>query len=267
MKNIRNNLLNGKKFVFPPFNFDDGNLSINCPAGYITWSDLHKIYDKDQALQGNLKKAHKLSYRSLHPGNNKQNVTLALSIFDETTIAAIKSYFPERDDMSLFLEIFQKWWTIANSKQRFSPNPLGNAAVAGDGKTDFFRALANWVEEWQTSPAFTLTPNTSSALILTLRAQTMLIDELLQDGYSYVLLGRFQSDPLERRFSQYRQMSGGRFLVSLREVLNSERILACRSLILEDINFWKENLRPDEDTEGTQNLFAVLDTYNSEIQE
>ena len=50
VKNIRNNLLNGKKFVFPPFGFDDGNLSVNCPAGYITWSDLHKIYDKDQAL-------------------------------------------------------------------------------------------------------------------------------------------------------------------------------------------------------------------------
>ena len=228
---------------------------------------MHKVYDKDQALQSNLKKAHKLSYRSLHPGNNKQNVSLALSIFDETTIAAIKSYFPERDDMSSFLENFQKWWTIANSKQRFSPNPLGNAAVAGDGKTHFFMALANWVEEWQTSPAFTLTSNTSSALILTLRAQTMLIEELLQDGYSYVLLGRFQSDPLERRFSQYRQMSGGRFLVSLREVLNSERILACRSLILEDLNFWKENIRPDEYTECIQNLFAVLDTYNSEIQE
>ena len=199
MKNIRNNLLNGKKFVFPPFGFEDGNLSVNCPAGYITWSDLHKIYDKDQALQGNLRKAHKLSYRSLHPGNTKQNVSHLHYQF--STIAAIKSYFPERDDMSLFLAIFQKLWTIANSKQRFSTNPLGNAAVAGDGKTDFLRALANWIEDWQISPAFTLSPNTSSALILTLHAQSMLIDELLQDGYCYVLLGRFQGDPLERRFS------------------------------------------------------------------
>ena len=129
--------MKGKKFVFPPFGFEDGNLSVNCPAGYITWSDLHKIYDKNQALQGNLRKAHKLSYRSLHPGNNKQNVSLALSIFVETTIAAIKSYFPERDDMSLFLAIFQKWWTIANSKQRSSLNPLVNAAVAGDRKQIF----------------------------------------------------------------------------------------------------------------------------------
>ena len=43
--------------------------------------------------------------------------------------------------------------------------------------------------------------------------------------------------------------------------------MACRSLILENIKFWKENLRQDEDTECTQNLFAVLDIYNSEIQE
>ena len=54
---------------------------------------------------------------------------------------------------------------------------------------------------------------------------------------------RLQSDALERRFSRYRQMSGGRFLVSLiREVMNSERILSCRSLIKEDINFWEEDI-------------------------
>ena len=34
----------------------------------------------------------------------------------------------------------------------------------------------------------------------------------------------------------------GRFLVSLREVINSERILACRSLFKEDVNFWKEDI-------------------------
>ena len=44
---------------------------------------------------------------------------------------------------------------------------------------DYFRSLANWIEEWKKSPAFTLTAQTSSALIVTLRTQTMLIDELL----------------------------------------------------------------------------------------
>ena len=86
-------------------------------------------------------------------------------------------------------------------------------------------------------------------MINTLRSQAMLIDELLNDGYDYILTARLQSDPIERRFSQYRQMSGGRFLVSLREVRNTERILSCRSLIKNDINFWKEDLQQPESSE------------------
>ena len=121
--------------------------------------------------------------------------------------------------------------------------------VLNDNKTNFFRLLAFWVQEWSNSRYFTLTPQTSSALINTLRLQAMLIDELLNDGYDYILTARLQSDPIERRFSQYRQMSGGRFLVSLREVRNTERILSCRSLIKNDINFWKEDLQQPESNE------------------
>ena len=65
----------------------------------------------------------------------------------------------------------------------------------------------------------------------------------MSEGYGYVLTSRFQSDPLERRFSQYRQMSGGRFLVGLREVNSSEKILKIRSLLTENINFWEEDLQ------------------------
>ena len=34
----------------------------------------------------------------MHSSNNKQCVNLVLAVFDETTIAAIKSYLPERKD-------------------------------------------------------------------------------------------------------------------------------------------------------------------------
>ena len=71
----------------------------------------------------------------------------------------------------------------------------------------------------------------ASSPLITLRSQAMLIDEWLNDGYDFVLTARLQSDLVERRFSQYRQMSGERFLVSLREVLNTERISSCHSLI------------------------------------
>ena len=65
----------------------------------------------------------------------------------------------------------------------------------------------------------------------------MLMQELLDEGYEFIFTRMFQSDPLENRFFQYQQMSGGRFLVSLREVLSTERILTCRSLLKQNINF------------------------------
>ena len=77
------------------------------------------------------------------------------------------------------------------------------------------------MKAYQIGEQFTLTENTSSALKRTLRYTASLIEDLLSEGYEYVLTSRFQSDPLERRFSQYRQMSGGRFLVGLREVNSS----------------------------------------------
>ena len=61
-----------------------------------------------------------------------------------------------------------------------------------------------------------------------------------------MLTARFQSDPLERRFSKYRQMSGGRFLVALREVKTSDKILQMKSLVKEGFDFWKMDLQPND---------------------
>ena len=82
-------------------------------------------YDKE--LKRNLRKSPKLSYLALHPGNKKQNLPLAL----ETTITAARSYFPNWRDVASFLEISKTWWTISNSKQRFSPNIFRNAVING----------------------------------------------------------------------------------------------------------------------------------------
>ena len=68
------------------------------------------------------------------------------------------------------------------------------------------------------------------ALTWTLRLQADLLDELLMNDHNYNLTARLQSDPIERRFSQYRQLNGGHFLVSSREVEISEKILLCSKL-------------------------------------
>ena len=104
-------------------------------------------------------------------------------------------------------------------------------------------------------------------MVLTLRAQSGLIKELLPEGYDFVMISRLQSDPIERMFSQYRQMSGGRFLVSLREVTNSERIIHCRSLVKAAINFWKEDLGSDKPSLDFSALLALISEHEIEIAE
>ena len=171
---------------------------------------------RDAVLKANLRKAPKLTTKVLHPGNCKQNVPTALAIFYETTTAAIQSYFPVESSTFEFLKLFSKWWVISNSKTTFSTNR--NAAVNGDQKPPFLRAMAEWVQAWQAEripncKKFTLTAQTGSALVRTLLCLASLIEDLLREGYDFVLTSRFQRDPLERRFGQYCQMSGGRFLV------------------------------------------------------
>ena len=127
LKNIHNSLLNKKKFVFPAFTFEIWNISVSSKEGYIAWSDLHKVYGKDNALNAKLRKAPKLTFKALHPSDNKQNINLVVAIFHETTIAACESYFPNRADISNFLRLISCWWIIASSRKKLTPNFLKNA--------------------------------------------------------------------------------------------------------------------------------------------
>ena len=74
-----------------------------------------------------------------------------------------------------------------------------------------------------------------------------------------------QSDTVER-FSQYRQMSGIRFLDNLQEVLNFERILRCRSLIKENTNFRVEVIT-SENAEYVTVIEEIFGTRTQEIVE
>ena len=74
LKNIRNNLFNSRRFIFPQFNFAE-------------------FYDSIK----------------LDAGETKQSVSLALSIFDATTSTAIKSYYPDRYNASGFVKLINLW--------------------------------------------------------------------------------------------------------------------------------------------------------------
>ena len=143
---------------------------------------------------------------------------LTLAIIHEITIAPARNYFPTRSDLSGFLTLINIWWTISSS--RYTPNVFGNVIIFCYKKTDFYRIFADWIEFWYASQSFKLTCQTKSACYNT-SSSSRPYWRITDDGYEFVKTGRSQSDPInERRFSQYRQMIGGRFLESLREVLN-----------------------------------------------
>ena len=122
------------------------------------------MHERDENLPAHLRKAPKITYQMTHPGNNKQSVPLALEISQESTTAAIKSYFPNRLDAANSLTIFYNVFVNCNSKQCFNTsNQLGNAEIQGDCNPEFLLLVVDWFETWPKCPSFTLTKQTSHA--------------------------------------------------------------------------------------------------------
>ena len=57
LKNIRNNLLNAKRFIYPQFMFNGEGFSIHVPG---CGNLLHAVHHNDEKLNINLRKAPKL---------------------------------------------------------------------------------------------------------------------------------------------------------------------------------------------------------------
>ena len=166
------------------------------------------------------------------------------------------------------------WWTISNSKNIFNTsNRIGNAAIFNDKKPEFLRSLAQFISQWQNfsftgCSRFTLSAQTANALQITLNGTADLIEDLLSDGYNYVLTSRLQTDPLEKHFGKLRQMSGGSFLVSLRELESSQHFLSIKSLIKENLNCWMEYVQPDSTIRADRSeIITSLSLIHNEIEE
>ena len=78
---------------------------------------------------------------------------------------------------------------------------------------------------------------------------------------------------LSNNLVNYRHISGGRFLVSLREVKNSEKFLKISSIVKENINFWEEEIFINNDLKKTVlkiekgDISNVTDIFETEFSE
>ena len=185
-----------------------------------------------------LKDGYIIIWKSLFPNAIKrQNVKLALQIFDRTTMAALEILGPKSSNMhacegtSAFITIIHKFWNIVNVKNTTKgiQKRWEDAQVisdTNDRRIQWLQDFACWLKLWntQTTKAGHLTKETFTALLHTVDTLVLLVKDLLDNNkLKYVILGRFQTNNLEARFGQYRMLSGTNYLVSVKEVIQSEK--------------------------------------------
>ena len=115
---------------------------------------------------------------------------------------------------------------------------------ADDWKIKHLHEIVAFMKQWKVSQRPGLTKETFVAWIHTLSGLADLAVYLLKKhNFNYVLLGKFQSDPLEGRFGIYRQLNGASFFMSVRQVLLAEKKVRVLNLMqLQCLKFANENV-------------------------
>ena len=237
LKSIRNNWINqiDQTFLFP---------EVVGSAAKACFAHLKQMYDTERCAI--VKLAPSLNFTALHPSNTqRQNVNLALKIFDEKNVSALTE-FSKRFDCDVsgtqnFILTIVQFWKIMNVKHPSKGHHLNDdfcepIRSIHDGKLHWLSMFYEWLCAWeqlQLQPRRgCLSKETMFALKQTVLAAKLLAEYLLREvRCHYVLLGKLQTDNLEFRFGQYRQMSGANYNVSVTEIMESEKKLRILSVM------------------------------------
>ncbi len=101
-----------------------------------------------------------------------------------------------------------------------------------DWQMEFLKEFNDFLRKWENLGQFGLTRETFLAVRHTCRGLYLVAEYCLEKlKFHYVLLGKFQSDPLESRFGWYRQLNGGNYYLSCRQLFENERKIRAVSLL------------------------------------
>ena len=127
-----------------------------------------------------------------------------------------------------YLEFVFRFWKILNVKTPFKGlHKLDDfckpVTAVDDPKFEFLRDFHSFLCTWdKDTTCRPISPQTMKAAKHTALSLIAIAQYCLKDlGFRYVLLGKFQLDTLEKRFGCYRQMNGGNFYVSVRQIQGS----------------------------------------------
>ena len=179
--------------------------------------------------------AHRLSDKVLNPATiEKTNVSLADSLFHESTIAALRTYAEdnhlEYKETANFLALIRRWWNFLNVK----------STLTGTEKRDPNREKltsddVSRLNEWKKSGTIGLSTETFRCAEQTSNAMPELINYVLAEKkVDYVLTGNISSDPLEARFGRFRRSSGTNYFISVNQILEAEKAIRIKSLVAID---------------------------------
>ena len=244
IKSIRNNWLNLKDYdrtftypnplIFP--NFDDVN-----NIGRARFQDIRLLYKNEQSSL--IKQAHRLTSKACWPTMlERQNVNLALKIFDTSTSAALAIYNAKHANSQSqtpeFLDIIIKVWKIFNVNTTHKHIRLNDdyskPLEQNDARFTFLKLIANWLERWRCRQGKhgKLSPQTFTSFSHSCFALIEIVNHLTQYcGFDYVLTSRLQNDPIEHHFGLYRMMSGAQYHISYSRILESERRIKLSSML------------------------------------
>lgn len=251
-KNIRNNWLNQldcEQTFFIPYFKTETNFTIARvdPHYSAKVSNLRTLYFSEQSRM--IKLAPNLNKNVLNPnGIQRQNVLLCVKLFDEKNISGLKTLQSESNadwnGTVMFLEIISKWWKVVNCQNQWKGKHLRDPycepiRCVNDKNLNFLKQFVMWLKEWGNLNIENvdkrhgkLSLQTQHAILHTCETLICLCEYLLTElKFHYVLLGKFQTDSLEGRFGQYRQMSGGNYHVSVAQILQSEKKIKVVNLL------------------------------------
>ncbi|XP_037500178.1 uncharacterized protein LOC119374192 [Rhipicephalus sanguineus] len=170
-------------------------------ASFKTLRDLH-LKEQDQLV----KAAPMLSVKALNPSSmERQNVKLALKVFNPSTTAAVETYAQRYDlqhapGTAEFLRIVETWWKIINVKSPSKGRRLRYVLQTPVAQilcpqVEFLRNIVQWLDVWEQLKFDNgiFTRETHSAFRPTTETLLKLITYCLEDlRFDYVLLGKFQ---------------------------------------------------------------------------
>lgn len=246
-KNIRNNWINQKNsetsMAYPPWELNSQQPNQFSIASFQALAKLHQLEHNQLVKYG-----YNLSLKAIKPSPfERQSVKFVVQIFNENIIEALRHLgaqknIPHHEETANFLQIIHTWWKIVNVKtpgkgaRRNDDYMRPVSSIDNDLRVSYLKKFLDWLQRWNKLNLSSghLTRETYSALVLTVRGMIELCQYCLSEnglGLAYVLLGKFQTDPLEHRFGLYRQLAGGQFKVSVRQVYEVEQKLRLQSNI------------------------------------